>query len=85
LNKLDGWVRRKLRCVKLKQCKRARGMARFLMRQGISKDRAYSLGGSGKGWWRLSCTPQAHKAMGKDWFEPIGLVSLAMRYHELKR
>lgn len=85
LDKLDGWVRRKLRCVKLKQCKRARGIARFLMRQGISKDRAYSLGGSGKGWWRLSCTPQAHKAMGKDWFELIGLVSLAMRYRELKR
>ena len=85
LDKLDGWVRRKIRCVKLKQCKRARGIARFLMKQGVSKDRAYCLGGSGKGWWRLSCTPQAHKAMGKEWFELIGLVSLATRYRELKR
>ena len=85
LDKLEGWVRRKLRCVKLKQFKRARGIARFLMKHGISKDRAYRLGGSGKGWWRLSFTPQAHQAMNKDWFELIGLVSLYTRYRELKR
>jgi len=85
LDKLDGWIRRKLRCVKLKQCKRARGIARFLMTRGVSRDRAYCLGGSGKGWWRLSRTPQAHKAMDKQWFELIGLVSLATRYRELKR
>jgi RNA-directed DNA polymerase len=85
LDKLDRWVRRKLRCVKLKQGKRARGIARFLMQQGISRDRAYCLGGSGKGWWRLSRTPQAHQSMDKKWFELIGLVNLATRYRELQR
>jgi RNA-directed DNA polymerase len=85
LDGLDGWIRRKLRCVKLKQRKRARGIARFLMSRGVSRDQAYCLGSSGKGWWRLSRTRQAHKAMDKQWFEMIGLVRLARRYRELKR
>jgi RNA-directed DNA polymerase len=85
LDKLDGWVRRKVRCYRLKQCKRARGIASFLMSRGVSRDRAYCLGGSGKGWWRLSFSPQSSKAMDKNWFELIGLVSLFSRYRELKR
>lgn len=28
---------------------------------------------SGKGWYRLACTPQAHEAMNLAWFNDIGL------------
>lgn len=85
LDKLDGWVRRKVRRYRLKQCKRARGIASFLMSRGVSRDRAYGLGGSGKGWWRLSLSPQSREAMDKNWFESIGPVSLFSRHRELKR
>jgi RNA-directed DNA polymerase len=68
------WLRRRLRCLRLKQCKRARAIAQFLMNLGESKDSAYKLGGSGKGWWRLADTPQAHRAMSLNWFKATGLL-----------
>ncbi|QJX00363.1 Mobile element protein [Frigoriglobus tundricola] len=33
---LDGWVRRKLRCVWLKPCKRVKPMVNIFVRQGVS-------------------------------------------------
>lgn len=74
--RLDEWIRRKVRVIKLKQCKRARTIANFLQSEGIGKDQAYAVAGSGKGWWRLSKTRQTHRAMGKEWFRRLGLVSL---------
>jgi RNA-directed DNA polymerase len=68
------WLRRRLRCLRLKQCQRASAIARFLMNLGESKDSAYKLGGSGKGWWRLADTPQAHHAMSLSWFKDSGLI-----------
>jgi len=84
LQGLDEWLRRKLRCLKLKQCKRAKGIGRFLMECGIKKDPAWCLAGSGKGWWCLSCTPQAHRAMDKKWFRNLGLEGFAGRYEREK-
>ena len=81
---LDEWLRRKLRCYRLKQCKRAVGIARFLMERGIKPDQAWALGGSGKGWWRKSLSPQAHRAMGKKWFKEIKYVGFAEQYMKLE-
>ena len=77
---LDEWVRRKIRCLKLKQCKRAKAIAAFLMRNGIHRDAAWRLAGSGKGWWCLSKAPQTHRAMGSRWFKELGVLSFADRY-----
>jgi RNA-directed DNA polymerase len=41
LRELDGWVRRKLRCVRLKQCKRVKTTAVFLHRLGVPRWRAW--------------------------------------------
>jgi RNA-directed DNA polymerase len=68
------WLRRRLRCLRLKQCKRAYAMARFLMGLGLREDSAWMLALSGKGWWRLAETPQAHRAMSLDWFKDEGLL-----------
>ena len=84
MTELDGWTRRKLRCVKLKQCKRAVGIARFLMERGIKPDAAWCLAGSGKGWWRIALSPQSHRAMGMDWFRELGVTSFADRYEAVK-
>ena len=84
MQQLDQWVRRKLRCYRLKQCKRAVGIARFLMERGIKPDQAWALGGSGKGWWRISLSPQAHRAMGKEWFKEIKHTGFAAQYMKLE-
>jgi len=85
LDRLDGWIRRRLRCFRLKQCKRAFAMAEFLRKQGVSEQKAWMLAGSGKGWWRKSNTPQASKAMGNAWFRDIGLVNLKSRHAGLNQ
>jgi RNA-directed DNA polymerase len=84
LQRLDGWIRRKLRCVRLKQCKRHRTIRDFLHSLGVPKWNARNLAGSGCGWWRMSGCPQAHQAMSKTWFTTLGLVSLSERYAVLK-
>jgi RNA-directed DNA polymerase len=84
LQRLDEWVRRKLRCVRLKQCKVPKALFNFLYRAGVPKRSARELAGSGRGWWRKSGCPQAHQAMSKAWFKTLGLVSLSERYAVLQ-
>ncbi|MDZ5646840.1 group II intron reverse transcriptase/maturase [Nitrospirillum sp. BR 11828] len=76
LRSLDGWLRRKLRCVRLKHCKRAKGIADFLQEGGVPEWRAWITALSGKGWWRLAGSPAAHEAMTTAWFKTLGLISL---------
>lgn len=85
LQRLDEWIRRKLRCVRLKQCKRTKTIADFLQSLDVPEWRAWILALSGKGWWRLAGSPQAHEAMNKGWFEEQGLVNLSQRYATLKQ
>jgi RNA-directed DNA polymerase len=68
------WLRRRLRCLRLKQCKRVPAIARFLMELGESRDSAWKLAASGKGWWRLADTPQSHRAMSLSWFKAASLL-----------
>jgi RNA-directed DNA polymerase len=84
LKRLDEWIRRKLRCVRLKQRKRAKPLADFLQSLGVPEWSAWILALSGKGWWRKSGTPQASQAMSIAWFKAQGLVSLFERYAELQ-
>lgn len=83
LRELDGWLRRKLRCVRLKRCKRFKTMVGFLTKNGVVRDSAWRLASSGKGWWRLADTEQAKRAMPVRWFDALGLVSLAHHHAAL--
>lgn len=80
---MDQWLRRRLRCLRLKQCKRTKTIADFLHRLGVPKWRAWIGALSGKGWWRLADSPPAHEAMSGKWFESQGLASLFQRYVQL--
>jgi RNA-directed DNA polymerase len=84
LQRLDEWIRRKLRCVRLKQRKRAKPIADFFQSLGVPEWSAWRLALSGKGWWRKSGSPQAHQAMNIAWFREQGLVSLSERYAALQ-
>jgi RNA-directed DNA polymerase len=83
LRELDGWLRRKLRCVKLKRCKLVRTMVRFLIGNGVTRGNALKLASSGKGWWRLTDSQQAKQAMPIAWFDALGLVGLANHHAAL--
>jgi RNA-directed DNA polymerase len=84
LQRLDEWLRHRLRCVQLKQRKRAKPIADFLRSCGVPEPLAWRLALSGKGWWRLASSPPAQHAMSTAWFERLGLVTLTTRYAELQ-
>lgn len=77
---LDEWVRRKLRCLMLKQLKNPATIARFLTRLGVDRIRACQLAYSGKGWWTRALSPQAHRAMSNEWFAQEGYCGLVAKY-----
>ncbi len=83
LKNLDAWIRRKLRCYRLKQCKRAITMQRFLVSRGVDIWQSWILALSGKGHWRKSGCPQAHQAISNKWFDDVGLYNLTLNYERL--
>lgn len=54
MQRLDEWIRRRLRCYRLKQRKRKHSIATWLRQQGVSERNAWKLAMSDKGWctWR---------------------------------
>jgi RNA-directed DNA polymerase len=83
LRGLDGWLRRKLRCVRLKQCKRPKPLWQFLRKGGVSPLQAAQLASSSRGWWCLANSPQAKIAMNIAWFDQQGLINLTARHTAL--
>ena len=83
LREFDGWIRRKLRCYRLKQCNRVNAVRRFLEQLGAARGSAWRLARSGKGWWRKSISPPAYWAMTNKWFKEQGLASLEARHKAL--
>ncbi len=84
LQRLDEWIRRKLRCLRLKQCKRPKAIADFLQGLGVPEWRAWMLALTGKGWWRMALSYQATEAMTLAWFKQQGLVPVTDRYLALQ-
>jgi len=83
LSALDGWLRRKLRCLRLKHCKRPQTMIDFLRKHRVPEEAARKLASSGKGWWRLADSRPAKTAMTIAWFRASGLISLAAHHAAL--
>lgn len=84
LTELGGWVRRKLRCVRLKQRKRAKSITAFLHGLGVPWDRCWTTAACGKGWWRMAHTPAAQQGMDNAWFKRQGLVNPLDWYLQLQ-
>jgi len=80
---LDAWIRRKLRCYRMKQRKGGKSLSKFLKSLGIPEKESRQMGSSGKGWWRLSRTPAAHRAMDLAWFREQRLYSLEENWDRL--
>lgn len=85
LTKIDSWIKRKIRCFRLKQCKRVIGIVRFLTKLKVEKTLAWRTGLSGKSWWRLSNSPALNIGMNNKWFSEQGYYSLIENYKRLYR
>jgi RNA-directed DNA polymerase len=77
LSSLDGWVRRRLRCLAWVQWKTTRRRVGELCRLGVAKSAAFVVTKSPKGPWRLSSSNALHEAFSKARFRAFGLVSMA--------
>lgn len=84
MKRLDSWIRRRLRCYKLKQRKRKFSIAVWLIKFGLTTRDAWNLAKSDKGWWKLSRTPQLHQALPDKQLAGLGLYSLQGGYEALK-
>jgi group II intron reverse transcriptase/maturase len=82
---IDGWIRRRLKCFRLKQCKRTIGIVRWLRKLGVEEKLSWRTALSGKGWWRLSNSPALNIGMNKLWFNQQGYYSLSENYKTLHR
>jgi RNA-directed DNA polymerase len=76
LEELDGWLRRRLRCLLWRQWKRPRTRARELRALGLDAVRAWHGAGNGRGpWWNAGASHMNH-ALPAAHFTHLGLVSL---------
>jgi RNA-directed DNA polymerase len=81
---LDSWIRRKLRCYRLKQRKRTYSIYKYLVELGVSVQNAWNIARSSKGWWRLSLNPIINMAMSNEWFRNLGLVNMETKVTEFR-
>ena len=83
-DELDGWIRRRLRCVLWRQWKRTWTRTERLIARGLSKQRALQSARNGRGAWWNAGAPHMHEAVPKKYFDYLGLVSLLDELHRLQ-
>lgn len=76
---IDGWIRRKLRCYRLKQCGRKYTIVKFLQTFNIPLNTCWNVAMYSQGWWKMSIKTAVGKAMNPLWFSQMGLQSLHVR------
>jgi RNA-directed DNA polymerase len=79
---LDEWTRRKLRCLRLKQCKHSRGIRRLLESIGGKRKLWSGIVAMKCRWWRIACSQPANICMDNAWLRAEGYISF---YQLLKR
>jgi RNA-directed DNA polymerase len=76
IEELDGWLRRKFRCILWRQWKRSYTRAKNLMKRDLSEERAWRSATNGRGpWWNAGAS-HMNEAFPKRFFDELGLVSL---------
>ena len=80
---LDGWLRRKLRCILWRQWKRPRTRCRKLRELGLEEARAASSAYNGRGpWWNAGAS-HMHQAIPTAALTRMGLTSLLEEHRRL--
>jgi RNA-directed DNA polymerase len=85
LEELDGWVRRRLRCLLWRQWKRPRTRERKLLALGLDAERAWRGSVNGRGpWWNAGAS-HMNQALPAAYFTRLGLLSLLREQQRLQR
>ena len=82
--KLDEWIRHKLRRIIWKQKKRPKARAAMLIARGIDKEKAWKSATNGRGPWWNAGSSYMNRAFPISFFEQLGLVSLFERSKSFK-
>ena len=83
LGELDGWVRRRLRCLLWRQWKQPRTRQRKLRGLGLDAERAWLSAMNGHGpWWNAGAS-HLNQALPAAYFTRLGLVSLLREQQRL--
>ncbi|RJG11156.1 group II intron reverse transcriptase/maturase [Pseudomonas cavernicola] len=85
LESLDGWLRRRLRCLLWRQAKHRQGRTTMLRRQRLTEDRAWRSARNGQGPWWNSGASHMNAAFPKRFFDALGLISLLDTQRHLQR
>ncbi len=84
LEELDGWIRRKLRCLLWRQWKRSFTRASNLMKAGLTEERAWRSVANQRGpWWNAGAS-HMNQAFKKGWFDKMGLISLLETHRQFQ-
>ncbi|MDN5362083.1 MAG: RNA-directed polymerase [Moorella sp. (in: firmicutes)] len=84
LQRVEGWLRRRLRMCLWKQWKRVRTRYRELRALGLPEEVVRGFANARKGPWRMSHGPMS-KALGNAYWRSQGLMSLTGRYQKLRQ
>jgi RNA-directed DNA polymerase len=79
LQRLESWLRRRLRSVVWKQWKRGRTRFKELRKRGVSKDLAAQTAGSAHGPWRIANSPALALALPNAYLDSLGLPAMVVR------
>jgi RNA-directed DNA polymerase len=83
IEELDGWLRRRLRCILWRQWKRPLTRATRLKQRGLTEQRARDSAGNGRGpWWNAGAS-HMNDAFRKAFFDRLGLISLQQELRRL--
>ena len=85
LEALDGWIRRRLRCVIWRQWKRPWTRRRKLLALGLDEQRAWKSAGNGRGAWWNAGASHMNQALPRKWFDGLGLISVLDTVRGLSR
>jgi len=81
---LDGWLRRKLRCILWRQWKKPRTRQKKLMARGLDGLRAWHSANNGRGpWWNAGAN-HMNDAYRKSYFDTLGLLSFLDQHRRLE-
>jgi RNA-directed DNA polymerase len=81
LRDLDGWIRRRLRCVVWKQWQNGWRRYQELLRLGVKAERAKAIAGSSRGPWHMSRTAPMNQALSNRYLQRLGLLTLETCSH----
>ena len=82
--RIDSWLRRRLRQVRWIEWKRPKARRHNLIVLGSSPHDARRWAGSGKGPWRMSGSPPLCRTLNNRYWEALGLQSISARWRRLR-